>query len=138
MEWDCPEHFRAGLKPYAPKERYYFSRGPQLVNRIVDISGFIDQKVNVNLANVTQGPGGNNGAACASSSLRKANGFPCSETTTIPLTGVLSKSSLSRAIGRTALRMRSRSTILAPMNRMWTLMSRDTPCRFELAAVIHR
>ena len=62
MEWDYPEHFKAGLKPHAPQERYYFSRGPQLVNRVVDISHYIDQKVHVNLANVTQGPAGNTGS----------------------------------------------------------------------------
>jgi len=61
-KWDYPEHFLGGVKPYAPKERYYFARGPQLVNRIVDISGFIDQKVHVNVANVTQGPSGDTGA----------------------------------------------------------------------------
>jgi LmbE family N-acetylglucosaminyl deacetylase len=60
--WDYPEHFLAGLKPHAPKERYYFARGPQLVNRVVDISDFIDSKVYVNMANVTQGPSGNTGA----------------------------------------------------------------------------
>lgn len=60
--WDYPEHFRAGLAPHAPKERYYFARGPQLVNRVVDVSGFMDQKVFVNLANVTQGPAGESGA----------------------------------------------------------------------------
>jgi LmbE family N-acetylglucosaminyl deacetylase len=62
MQWDYPEHFKAGLKPHAPSERYYFSRGPQLVNRLVDISDFIDKKVSVNLANVTQGPSGNTGS----------------------------------------------------------------------------
>ncbi|MBK7928587.1 MAG: PIG-L family deacetylase [Bryobacterales bacterium] len=60
--WDYPEHFLAGVQPHAPKERYYFARGPQLVNRVVDISAFIDQKVHVNLANVTQGPAGDQGA----------------------------------------------------------------------------
>jgi LmbE family N-acetylglucosaminyl deacetylase len=60
--WDYPEHRLAGLAPHAPKERYYFARGPQLVNRVVDISGFIEGKVNANLANVTQGPSGNTGA----------------------------------------------------------------------------
>jgi hypothetical protein len=59
--WDYPEHFKAGLEPHAPSERYYFARGPQLVNRVVDITDFIDQKVHVNLANVTQGPAGNTG-----------------------------------------------------------------------------
>jgi LmbE family N-acetylglucosaminyl deacetylase len=60
--WDYPEHFLSGLKPHAPRERYYFARGPQLVNRIVDISDFIDGKVWANLANVTQGPAGDTGA----------------------------------------------------------------------------
>ena len=61
-EWDYPEHFRVGLTTYAPKERYYFSRGPQIVNRVVDIAPYIDRKVHANLANTTQGPAGNSGA----------------------------------------------------------------------------
>jgi len=61
-EWDYPEHFKAGLKAYAPREKYYFARGPQLVNRVVDIGAHIDGKVEANLANVTQGPAGNLGA----------------------------------------------------------------------------
>jgi len=61
MKWDYPEFGLAGVKPHAVNERYYFSRGPQLVNRVVDISDYIDQKVWVNLANVTQGPSGNTG-----------------------------------------------------------------------------
>ena len=59
---DYPEHFEAGLKPHAVTERYYFARGPQLVNRIVDITEFIEQKIDVNLVNVTQGPAGENGS----------------------------------------------------------------------------
>lgn len=61
--WDLPEHFEAGLEPHAVLEKYYFARGPQLVTRVVDIGSVIDQKVEVNLANVTQGPAGENGAA---------------------------------------------------------------------------
>jgi hypothetical protein len=45
------------------REKYYYARGPQLVNRVVDISSTIDQKVDTNVANVTQGPAGENGAA---------------------------------------------------------------------------
>jgi LmbE family N-acetylglucosaminyl deacetylase len=60
--WDYPEHFKAGLTAHGPQEKYYFSRGPQLVNRVVDITPYIDRKVEVNLANVTQGPAGQNGA----------------------------------------------------------------------------
>ncbi len=59
---DYPEHFDAGLSPHTVSELYYFARGPQLVNRIVDISRHIDTKVAANRANVTQGPGGENGS----------------------------------------------------------------------------
>ena len=59
---DYPEHFDAGLKPHDVTEKYYFARGPQIVNRVVDISPWIDRKVDANLANKTQGPGGENGA----------------------------------------------------------------------------
>jgi len=61
-EWDYPEHFKAGLKAHGPKEKYYYARGPQLVNRVVDIGSYMDQKVHANVANVTQGPAGNLGA----------------------------------------------------------------------------
>ena len=55
---DYPEHFDAGLKPYSPKERYYFSRDPQRVNRVVDISNYIDKKVEACMINITKGPAG--------------------------------------------------------------------------------
>ena len=51
---DYPEHFEGGLKPHAVKERYYFARGPQLVNRVVDISSTIDVKLAAIKANRTQ------------------------------------------------------------------------------------
>ena len=62
MSWDYPEHSRVGLKPHAVREKYYFARGPQLVNRVVDVGPYMDQKIFANMANVTQGPSGNNGA----------------------------------------------------------------------------
>jgi LmbE family N-acetylglucosaminyl deacetylase len=55
---DYPEHFDAGLKPHSPKERYYFSRDPQRVNRVVDISNYIDKKVEACMINITKGPAG--------------------------------------------------------------------------------
>jgi LmbE family N-acetylglucosaminyl deacetylase len=58
---DYPEHFAAGLEPHAVREKYYFARGPQLVNRIVDIGTTIDKKVEANLANLAQGPAGRAG-----------------------------------------------------------------------------
>ncbi len=59
---DYPEHFAAGLKPHGVSEKYYFARGPQLVNRVVDIGSYVQQKIDGNLVNKTQGPAGNNGA----------------------------------------------------------------------------
>jgi LmbE family N-acetylglucosaminyl deacetylase len=50
---DFPEHFAAGLKPHSVSEKYYYARGPQLVNRVVDISGTIDQKMSAIRANKT-------------------------------------------------------------------------------------
>jgi LmbE family N-acetylglucosaminyl deacetylase len=42
---DFPEQFDAGLKPHAVSEKYYFARGPQQVNRVVDIGSWVQQKV---------------------------------------------------------------------------------------------
>jgi len=61
MSKDYPEHFDAGLEPHAVREKYYFARGPQLVNRVVDISSVIEKKVDVLLANRAQGPAGEAG-----------------------------------------------------------------------------
>jgi len=62
MGKDYPEHFAAGLQPHGVREKYYFARGPQLVNRVVDIGGVIEKKIEVNRANKAQGPAGNSGA----------------------------------------------------------------------------
>jgi LmbE family N-acetylglucosaminyl deacetylase len=58
MGKDFPEHFDAGLSPHSVKEKYYFARGPQHVNRAVDITGVMDRKIAVNLLNTAQGPAG--------------------------------------------------------------------------------
>ena len=42
---DFPEHFAAGLKPQTVSEKYYFARGPQLVNRVVDITTVLSKKL---------------------------------------------------------------------------------------------
>lgn len=59
---DYVEQLEGGVQPHGVREKYYFARGPQLVNRIVDIGGTIDRKVEANRVNVTQGPAGENGA----------------------------------------------------------------------------
>lgn len=43
---DLPEHFAAGLKPHSVSEKYYFARGPQLVNRVVDTTRTVPAKIN--------------------------------------------------------------------------------------------
>jgi len=58
---DYPEHKDAGILPHTVREKYYYARGPQLVNRIVDISESLEQKVESNRVIVTQGPGGDAG-----------------------------------------------------------------------------
>jgi LmbE family N-acetylglucosaminyl deacetylase len=62
MEKDFPEHFAAGLQPHPVQEKYYFARGPQRVNRVVDIGPLINKKVEVNRVNKAQGPAGEAGA----------------------------------------------------------------------------
>jgi LmbE family N-acetylglucosaminyl deacetylase len=42
---DFPEHFEAGLKPHSVSEKYYFARGPQLVNRVVEIGPVLAEKL---------------------------------------------------------------------------------------------
>lgn len=58
---DYSEHFAFGIGPYTPKERYYYSRAGETNNLIVDIGGYIDKKIEVNLLNLAKGPAGNNG-----------------------------------------------------------------------------
>lgn len=50
---DFPEHFAAGLQPHRVREKYYYARGPQAVNRAVDIGSTIDRKLAAIRANKT-------------------------------------------------------------------------------------
>jgi LmbE family N-acetylglucosaminyl deacetylase len=62
---DYPEHYKAGLRPARIREKYYHARSPQghnLVNRIVDISSYIDHKTRANVANRGKGPAGSAGS----------------------------------------------------------------------------
>lgn len=51
---DLPEHASMGLHPKAVQERYYTARGPQLVNRVVEISSFRETKLRAICACRTQ------------------------------------------------------------------------------------
>ena len=59
---DAIDAYSAGLEPHGVTTKYYFARGPQLVNRVVDIGSTIDGKVEANIENKAQGPAGENGA----------------------------------------------------------------------------
>ena len=61
MSTDYPEHLEV-VKPHTVTEMYYHARGPQIVNRVVDISRFVDIKIESNYVCKTQGPGGETGA----------------------------------------------------------------------------
>jgi LmbE family N-acetylglucosaminyl deacetylase len=58
---DFPEQFAAGLVPHAVQEKYYYARRPE-VNRVVDVSGVVDQMIDANRANRAKGPAGNLGS----------------------------------------------------------------------------
>jgi len=62
MGKDYPEHFAAGLEAHGVREKYYFARGPQLVNRVVDTLSSIEKKIDCLCANQAQGPAGGAGA----------------------------------------------------------------------------
>ena len=43
--WESPEHALVGLGPHAVRERYFYARGPQLVNRVVDTGAMLERKL---------------------------------------------------------------------------------------------
>ena len=76
---DYAEHYKAGLQPARVREKYYFARSPQghnLVNRVVDISAYIDTKVRVNMANKGKGPAGSAGARLRDELLKQGKKLP--------------------------------------------------------------
>lgn len=76
---DYPEHYRAGLKPARIREKYYHARSPNghnLVNRIVDITTYIDHKVRGNVANKGKGPAGFAGSRLRAELARKGRRLP--------------------------------------------------------------
>jgi LmbE family N-acetylglucosaminyl deacetylase len=75
-ENDYQEHFKAGIGPYYVREKYYYSRAGQMNNLIVDISDYIDNKVEANLLNIGKGPSGNNGIRLKERLLKEGKRLP--------------------------------------------------------------
>ncbi len=76
---DYPEHIKLGLKPKSVREKYYHPRSPQghnLINRVVDISSYIDVKVRSNVANVGKGPAGTAGSRLRRDLARRGKKLP--------------------------------------------------------------
>jgi len=73
---DYPEHFDAGLKPHWVREKYYFARFQQEVNRIVDIGPTVETKIDALLMNRAQGPAGAAGARLRASLASKGLRLP--------------------------------------------------------------
>jgi hypothetical protein len=60
---DYPEHLVAGLMPYSVREKYYWVVRPeQPYNRVVDISSYINKRIEALRVNKAQGPAGSHGS----------------------------------------------------------------------------
>jgi LmbE family N-acetylglucosaminyl deacetylase len=72
---DYPEQFEAGLAPHTVQDKYYYARRPE-VNRIVDVSGVVDQIIDANRANRAKGPAGNHGSRLRAELARRGQRLP--------------------------------------------------------------
>jgi LmbE family N-acetylglucosaminyl deacetylase len=72
---DYPEHFAAGLAPHTVQEKYYYARRPE-INRVVDVSGVVDQIIDANRANRAKGPAGNHGSRLRSELAKRGQRLP--------------------------------------------------------------
>lgn len=72
---DYPEQFAAGLAPHAVREKYYYARRPE-VNRVVDVSGVVEQIIDANRANRAKGPAGNHGSRLRAELAKRGQRLP--------------------------------------------------------------
>jgi len=78
-ERDYPEHFKAGLKVGGVREKYYVGRaahGHNTINRIVDISSYIDVKVRANVAYKDKGAAGDAGLRLRQALAKQGKNLP--------------------------------------------------------------
>jgi LmbE family N-acetylglucosaminyl deacetylase len=72
---DYPEQIAAGFEARAVTDKYYYARHPT-PNRIVDITGTVDKKIDANVANVAKGPGGHHGSRLRAELARQGKKLP--------------------------------------------------------------
>jgi LmbE family N-acetylglucosaminyl deacetylase len=72
---DYPEQFAAGLAPHAVQEKYYYARRPE-INRVVDVSGVVEQIIDANRANRAKGPAGNHGSRLRAELAKRGQKLP--------------------------------------------------------------
>jgi LmbE family N-acetylglucosaminyl deacetylase len=72
---DYPEQLAAGLAPHAVGEKYYYARRPE-VNRVVDVSGVVDQVIDANRANRAKGPAGTHGSRLRAELAKRGKKLP--------------------------------------------------------------
>jgi LmbE family N-acetylglucosaminyl deacetylase len=72
---DFAEHFKAGLKPKAVQDKYYFARRPE-ITRVVDVSKQIEKVIDTIRANVAKGPGGHAGSRLRAELAREGKKLP--------------------------------------------------------------
>ncbi len=72
---DYPEQLAAGLETHAVRDKYYYARRPE-VNRVVDVTGVVDQIIDANRANRAQGPAGNHGSRLRAELARRGQRLP--------------------------------------------------------------
>jgi LmbE family N-acetylglucosaminyl deacetylase len=72
---DYPEQFAAGLAPHAVQEKYYYARRPD-VNRVVDVSGVVEQMIDANRANRAKGPAGHHGSRLRAELAKRGQKLP--------------------------------------------------------------
>ncbi|OAI48320.1 hypothetical protein AYO44_07380 [Planctomycetaceae bacterium SCGC AG-212-F19] len=73
---DYPEQLAAaGLTPHAVTEKYYYARRPE-INRVVDVSGVVEQMIDANRANRAKGPAGNLGSRLRADLAKRGQKLP--------------------------------------------------------------
>ena len=72
---DYPEQIEAGFAARTVKEKYYYVRHPD-INRVVDISGTVEKKIDANICNVAKGPGGHHGSKLRAELARQGKKLP--------------------------------------------------------------